>query len=70
MGDWLIVRPLPTFRTTQTQNKYTQTSMPQVGFKSTTPVFQQVKTVHALDCAATWICGLLNIIAKIKPCKV
>jgi hypothetical protein len=29
--------------------------MPRVGFKPTMPVFEQVKTVHALDCAATMI---------------
>jgi hypothetical protein len=37
------------------QNKRTQTSMPQIGFQLTTPVFKQAKTVHALDCAATVI---------------
>jgi hypothetical protein len=29
--------------------------MPQVGFELTIPVFERVKTVHALDCAATVI---------------
>jgi hypothetical protein len=29
--------------------------MPQVGFQPTTPVFEQAKTVLALDCAATLI---------------
>jgi hypothetical protein len=38
---------------TYTQNKPTQTSMPPVGFEPTTPVFERVKTVHALDRAAT-----------------
>jgi hypothetical protein len=32
MGDQPVARPLPTHRTTQTQNKCTQTSMPQVGY--------------------------------------
>jgi hypothetical protein len=27
--------------------------MPGVGFEPTTPVFKRVKTIHALDCAAT-----------------
>jgi hypothetical protein len=27
--------------------------MPRVGFEQTIPVFEQVKAVHALDCAAT-----------------
>jgi hypothetical protein len=40
---------------TETENKHTQTSMPQVGFESTIPVFQQPETVHALDRAATVI---------------
>jgi hypothetical protein len=42
-------------RTTQTQNKRTQISMPRVGFKPTIPVFERPKTVHALDRAATVI---------------
>jgi hypothetical protein len=29
--------------------------MPRVGFEPMTPVFERVKTVHALDCAATVI---------------
>jgi hypothetical protein len=36
-------------RTTQTQNKRTQISMPRVGFEPTIPVFERAKTVHALD---------------------
>jgi hypothetical protein len=40
---------------TQTQNK--QTSMPQVGFEPTIPVFERAKTVHVLDRAATVIGG-------------
>jgi hypothetical protein len=40
-------------RTTQTQNKRTQTSMHRVGFEPTIPAFQQAKTVHASDRAAT-----------------
>jgi hypothetical protein len=42
-------------RTTQIQNKRTQTSIPRVRFKPTTPVFEWVKTVHALDSGATVI---------------
>jgi hypothetical protein len=48
-------RSLPTHRTTQIQNKLTQTSMPQVGFEPTTPVFARAKTIHAVDLAATVI---------------
>jgi hypothetical protein len=31
--------------------------MPQVGFETTTPVFERAKTVHALDCEAIVIGG-------------
>jgi hypothetical protein len=48
-------RPLPTNRTTQTQNKRTQTSMPRVGFERTIPVFKRAKTVNALHRAVTVI---------------
>jgi hypothetical protein len=54
-GDQPFARPLPTHRTTQTQNKRTETSIPQAGFEPTTPVFEQAKTVHALERAATVI---------------
>jgi hypothetical protein len=54
-GEQPVARPLPTHRTTQTQNKRTQTSTPRVGFEATTPVFERAKTVHALDRAATVI---------------
>jgi hypothetical protein len=40
MGDQHVARQLPTHRTTQTQNKRTQTSMPRVGFEPMTPVFE------------------------------
>jgi hypothetical protein len=51
-GDQPVARPLPTRRTTETQNRRTQTSMPRVGFEPTIPVFERAKTVHALDSAA------------------
>jgi hypothetical protein len=54
-GDQAVARPLPTRRTTQTHNKRTQTYMPRVEFEPTTPVFEEAKTVHALDGAATVI---------------
>jgi hypothetical protein len=47
-GNQAVARPLPTHRI-ETQNKRTQTSMPRVGFESTTPVFEWAKTVHALS---------------------
>jgi hypothetical protein len=54
-GDQPVARPLPTHRTTEIQNKRTQTSMPRVGFEPTIPVFERAKTVHTLDRAATVI---------------
>jgi hypothetical protein len=53
--DQSVARPVPTQRKTQTQNRHTQTSMPRVGFETTIPAFERVKTVHALDRAATVI---------------
>jgi hypothetical protein len=54
-GDQPVARPLPAHRTVRTQNKRTQTSMPQVGFEPTIPVFEQAKTIRALKLAATVI---------------
>jgi hypothetical protein len=54
-GDQPVARPLPTHRTIQTHNKRIQTSMAQVGFEPTIPVFERRKIVHALDRAATVI---------------
>jgi hypothetical protein len=59
-SDQPVARPLPTHKTTQTQNNRRQISMPWVGFESTIPVFERAKTVHALDRAATVI-GLRNL---------
>jgi hypothetical protein len=39
----------PTHRTTQTQNKRTQTSMSREGFKPMISVYEQWKAVHTLD---------------------
>jgi hypothetical protein len=54
-GDQPVARPLPRHRTTQTQNKRTQTFMLRVGLEHTIPVFEGSKTVHALDRVATVI---------------
>jgi hypothetical protein len=62
--DQPVARPLPTHRTTQTQNKRTQTSMPRVGFEPTIPVFERAKTVHALECLATEIGNVQHCIPK------
>jgi hypothetical protein len=53
--DQAVARPLPIHRTTQTQNKCTQTSIPRVEIEPTIPVCERAKTVHALDRAATLI---------------
>jgi hypothetical protein len=59
-GDQPVARPLPKHRTTQTQNKRTQTTIPRMGFEPTTIEFEQAKTGHTLDRAATVI-GCLTI---------
>jgi hypothetical protein len=61
-GDQPVARPLPTHRTSQTQNKRTLTSMLRVGFEPTIPVFERAKTVHALDHAATLIGVCINLL--------
>jgi hypothetical protein len=51
-----VARPLPTHRTTQTQNKCTQRHpCLRVRFGPTIPAFEREKTVHALHRAATVI---------------
>jgi hypothetical protein len=53
-SDQLVARPLPKYRTTQTQNKHThQTSMSGVEFEPTIPAFERTKTVHVFDRSAT-----------------
>jgi hypothetical protein len=54
-GGQPIARPLPIQRTTQIQNKRTQTSMPRVGFEPMIPEFERAKTGHASDRVATVI---------------
>jgi hypothetical protein len=53
-SDQPVTRPLPTHRTTQTQNKRTHRHpCLRVGFEPTIPAYERAKTVHALDRAAT-----------------
>jgi hypothetical protein len=54
-SDQPVAMQLPKHRTTQTQNKRTQTSILRMGFEPTISVLVQEKTVHALDRAATVI---------------
>jgi hypothetical protein len=65
-GDQPVARPLPIHRTTQAQNKLTQTSMPRVGFEPTIAVFKRTRTVHVLDGAATVIGNLLSYSEEMK----
>jgi hypothetical protein len=55
MRDQPVVRPLPTHRTTQTQNEQKQASMPRVRFEPAISALELVMTVHASDRAATVI---------------
>jgi hypothetical protein len=64
-GQQAVTRPLSTHRTTQTQNKRTQTSMPWLGFEPTISAFQREKTVHAIDGAALLSAWLQNIVNAI-----
>jgi hypothetical protein len=57
--DQPVARPLPTHRTTQKQNKCTQTFMPRVVVDPTIPVFKQAKTVHTLDRVPTVVGSLV-----------
>jgi hypothetical protein len=54
--DQPAARPLPTYRTKQTQNKRRQTSMPRMGFKHTIPVFEWAKTTRPLWTAFKHVC--------------
>jgi hypothetical protein len=54
-GNQPVARPLPAHKTTQTRNKRTEASMPQVGFESMIPVLEREKTFDALDHSATVI---------------
>jgi hypothetical protein len=62
--DQPVARLLPAHRTAQTQNKFTQISMPLVGFEHTIPVLERAKTVHALGRVATVIGAMQNTMLK------
>jgi hypothetical protein len=68
MGDQPVAKPLPTHRTTQTQNKCTQTSMPLIGFEPTIPVLERAVTACTLDRAADqrFSVSLTNELIKIR----
>jgi hypothetical protein len=65
-GDQPVARPLPAHTTAQTQNKRSHTSMSQVGFEPTIPVFERAKTVHALDGAATVIGNFIRLLLFVR----
>jgi hypothetical protein len=48
-GDQTAARSIPTHRTTQTQNKHTQTSMTWAGFEPTNPALDRATTAIGLD---------------------
>jgi hypothetical protein len=50
-SDQSVAKLLPAYRTEQTQDKRTQTSMPQVGFEPTIPVFERAKN----SCTNTFV---------------
>jgi hypothetical protein len=64
-SDQSVAMPLPTHRTTRTQNKHTQTSMSWVGFEPKIPAFEPTKTVYAADRDATPI-GSVSVSTVIK----
>jgi hypothetical protein len=70
MGDQPVAKPLPTHRTTQTQNKCTQTSVPLVEFEPTIPMFERAKTVHALDRAATVFGAIIVSLKELIVCAI
>jgi mannose/cellobiose epimerase-like protein (N-acyl-D-glucosamine 2-epimerase family) len=53
MVDQPVARLLLTNRTTQTQNKRTQTSVPLMRIEAMTAVYERAKEMYALDRAAT-----------------
>jgi hypothetical protein len=68
-GDQPVARTLHTHRTTQTQNKHIQTSMPRVGFEHTIPVFERAIAFHDLDRTATVISKICTMHMKIVNYK-
>jgi hypothetical protein len=72
-GDEAIVRPLPTDRTTHTDNKGTQASMTRVGFEPTIPVFERATVIGLTMHIHTYlfepessVCSL-SILLSLKP---
>jgi hypothetical protein len=53
-SDQYVASPLPTHRTTQRQNKFTQISMNWLGFETTIPAFEEAKTSIAISVSRPW----------------
>jgi hypothetical protein len=69
MSDQLVARPLPARRTTQTQNKRIQISVPPVGFKPRFPVFERAKTVYVLRPCGHCDRHMISYFAKLLYCN-
>jgi hypothetical protein len=60
--DWGAAhRKAATYTGQQKQKKHGQTDMHRVGFEATIPVFEQVKTFHAVDRTAIVISAIYSI---------
>jgi hypothetical protein len=66
MGDQPVPRPLSTHRTAKTHKKRTRTSVPRVGFETTTPASERANTVHASDRVTTVIGTVSEISLKAR----
>jgi hypothetical protein len=69
MGDQPVARPLPAHGTAQTQNKRTKTSMPQVGYEPTIPVFACLRPRGHRDRLINLPTGLKRIECPIGNCS-
>jgi hypothetical protein len=70
-GDQLVARPLPTRGAAQSQNKRTQTSIPQVEFEPTTTLFERADDSSCLRPRSHRHRHVFTIGAKIStPCSL
>jgi hypothetical protein len=65
-GDQPVVSPPTTHRTTQTQNKGTQTSMPRMEFETTIPVLKRTKTLRPLWSASDLLDTIIHVFVFYK----
>jgi hypothetical protein len=64
-GDQPTKRPLPTHRTTQTQNEHRQTSMPWMGFEPMIPALERAKKIQVHD-RTTTVIGIQDILVHVN----